>query len=154
MNILRRQPLTTYPQLSLFSQLSDEMNRLFERDFPSMEGRWNVLGGQWQPDVDIETKDKEYVIHADVPGINAKDIKVSMDSGVLTIEGKRETKAEENRENYRCVERNYGSFFRSFRLPDVGSIDKVKAHCHNGVLELKIPKSKSAEQKTIPIISD
>ena len=154
MNLFKRQPLTTTPQLPLFSRLNEEMNRFFESDFPSLTGRWDVLGGQWQPDIDIEQKSNEYVVKADLPGVEVKDIKVSMDNGMLTIEGKRESKVEENKENYRCIERSYGSFFRSVALPDAVVEENIKAHCHNGVLEVIVPKEKSAKLKEIPIISD
>ena len=154
MNLFKRQSLSTLPQLPLFSQLSDEMNRFFERDVPSLGAHWDVMAGQWQPSIDIEQKDKEYIVRADVPGVKTKDIEVSMDNGMLTIEGKRETKVEENRENYRCIERSFGTFYRSVRLPDAADAQKIRAHCHDGVLEVSVPKTPAAKQKTIEVISD
>jgi len=154
MNFLTRRPLSTLPQLPLFSQLSDEMNSFFERDLPSMGTRWDTKASNWQPAIDIEKKDKEYVIRADIPGVDAKDIKVSMESGMLVIEGKRETKTEENKEDYHCIERNYGSFYRAVGLPEAVDAEKIRAHNHNGVLEINVPKSTSATQKFIPVHSD
>jgi HSP20 family protein len=154
MNFFKRQQLSNTPQMPLFSRLNEEMNRFFDRDFPALSSRWDVLGGEWQPDIDVEQKSSEYIVRADLPGVDVKDIKVAMDNGMLTIEGKRETKAEENKENFRCIERSYGSFYRSFALPEAVVEKNIKAHCHNGVLEITVPKAKSAKLKEIPIISD
>ncbi len=154
MNLFKRQALSTLPQLPLFSQLSDEMNRFFDRDLHSLENRFDVMGTQWQPAIDIEQKDKEYVIRADVPGVEPKDIKVFLDNGLLTIEGKRDTKAEVNKEDYRCIERSYGSFYRCVRLPEAVEAENIKAHNHNGVLEVTIPRAMSSNQKAIPVLSD
>ena len=134
MSLFKRQQLSTMPHLPLFSRLNDEMNRFFESDLPTFSSRWDVLGGQWQPDLDIEQKSTEYIVRADLPGVDVKDIKVSMDNGMLTIEGKRETKAEENRDNYRLVERSFGNFYRSVALPEAVVEKNIKAHCHNVVL--------------------
>ncbi|WP_164735589.1 Hsp20/alpha crystallin family protein [Marinobacter sp. NP-4(2019)] len=154
MSLLKRKSLSAFPQLPLASQLSEEMNRLMEREFPLLGRHWETLGGQWQPDVDIEQKANEYLITVDIPGVDPKDISVSMDNGMLTIEGKRESKVEEKKENYRCIEREYGSFYRSFSLPDAGESDKIKAHVHNGVLEITVPKLESTKQKKIEVHVD
>lgn len=154
MNLLTRQPLSTLPHLPLFSQLSEEMNRFFEQDLTSLGGRWETLAGQWQPNIDVEKKENEYVVRADIPGVNAKDIKVSMDNGMLTIEGKRETKTEENKENYHCIERSCGNFYRAIALPEAVDSENIKAHNHNGVLEITIPKSTAKKQHFIQVLAD
>ena len=128
MNLFKRQPLTTTSHLPLFSQLSDEMNQYFDRDLGTFGRNWEALSGNWQPAIDIEKKDKEYVIRADVPGVKSKDIKVTMENGMLIIDGKRETKAEENKENYHCIERSYGHFHRAIGLPDAINTNKIEAH--------------------------
>jgi HSP20 family protein len=154
MNLFKRQPLATSSHLPLFSQLSDEMNHFFDQDFGSLGKNWGTLSGNWQPAIDIEKKDKKYIIRADVPGVKSKDIKVTMENGMLTIEGKRETKVEENKENYHCIERNYGNFYRAVGLPDAVNSDKIEAHNRNGVLEIIVPKSASSEQKMIQVHDD
>jgi HSP20 family protein len=154
MSLLKRKSLSNFHSLPLFSQLSEEMNRLWERDAPLMSRSWETLGGQWNPDVDIEQKEDKYLVTVDIPGVDPKDIKVAMDNGMLTIEGKRESKAEEKRENYRCVEREFGSFYRSFSLPDATEAQKIKAHIHGGVLEVTVPKLESAKQKKIQVVID
>ena len=154
MNLFKRQQLTTPSHLPLFSQLNEEMNHFFDRDLGSFDKSWETSSGNLQPAIDIEKKDNVYVIRADVPGVRSKDIKVTMESGMLTIEGKRETKAEENKQNYHCIERSFGNFYRAIGLPDAINIDKIEAHNRNGVLEITVPKSASSEQKMIQVHDD
>jgi HSP20 family protein len=77
-----------------------------------------------------------------------------MDNGNLIIEGKRDTKAEQNKDNFRMVERNYGGFYRSLYLADAAEAKGIKAHCHNGVLEVKVPLAEAAQHKKIEVIVD
>ena len=121
MSIFKHQQLSTQPQMPIFSQLSDEMNRFLSRDFPMYSRATDLLSGEWAPDADIEQKENSYIVRADIPGVNPKDIKVSMDNDNLIIEGKRNTKTEENKDNYRRVERNFGAFYRCFNLPDAAT---------------------------------
>ncbi len=154
MTLFKRQPLTSMPQLPMFSQLQEEMQQLWNRDFPHLGKQWELLGDRWQLDVDVKQKDDMYIVKADIPGVEPKDIKVSMEGGNLIIEGKRESEVEKYKDEYRCIERNYGSFYRSFTLPDACEADKIKAHSHNGVLEITIPKASSAKQKKIEVKID
>jgi len=153
MSLFNRQSLSTLPSLPLFSQLSDEMNRFWNTD-SLLARRQGDLLGDWQPNIDIEQKNNMYLIKADIPGVNPKDIKVTMDNGNLVIEGRRESKVEENRDNYRCVERSYGSFYRSMNLPDASDAKGIEAHSHNGVLEVTVPISETAKHKKIEIKVD
>ena len=160
MSIFKRLAPTTatqaplFPQLPLFSQLNDEISRFFERDYPLSGERLSSLEGQWFPSVDIEQQDGKYLLKADIPGVDPKDIKISIENGQLTIEGKRESKLEENKDNYRRVERSSGSFYRSFSLPDANEDKDIQAHCSNGVLEITIPRTESAKKKKIEVIVD
>ena len=153
MSLFNRQPLTTLPSLPLFSQLSDEMNHFWGKD-NLLTRRQGDLMTDWLPDVDIEQKKNMYLVRADIPGVAPEDIKVSMDNGNLIIEGKRENKVLDNRENYRCVERSYGSFYRSFNLPDATDAKTIEAHSRNGVLEVSVPITASAKQKKIEVKVD
>lgn len=153
MSLFKRQPSTALSTLPLFSRLSDEMNRFWEQD--SLFGRRQTdLLGDWQPDIDVEQKNHLYLIRADIPGVDPKDIKVSMDNGNLIIEGNRESKVEENKENYRFVERAYGSFYRSLNLPDTSDSKGIEAHCKNGVLEVTVPITETASKKKIEVSVD
>lgn len=116
--------------------------------------RWNVSQqDKYFPDCDIkETKDA-YVLSVEVPGIAKESINISVEEGVLTISGEKKEAKEENVENYHATERIYGSFRRSFALPDDTDTDKIKAECKDGLLTVSIPKSeeKKPEVKTIKI---
>lgn len=151
----QHQPLSTIQQLPIFSQLSDEMNQFFGRDLPLFSRQSDLLSGEWQPATDIEQRDNRYIVRADIPGVDPKDIKVSMENGNLIIEGKRETKMEENNKNYHRVERSYGSFYRCINLPDASEEPKkIEAHCNKGVLEVIVPKLASSAQHKIEIKVD
>ena len=154
MSLFKRQQLSTLPQLPIFSRLSDEMNHFFAHDNPLFNQDTGLLAGEWAPNADIEQRDNRYIVRADIPGVNPKEIKVSMDNGNLIIEGKRETKVEENRDNYRRIERNFGSFYRCFSFPDASDAKQIEAHCNNGVLEVIVPKAVSAKQHRIEVKVD
>lgn len=152
MSLFKHQPLSTIPQLPMFSQLSDEMNHFFGRDLPIFGRQPDLLSNEWRPATDIEQRDNRYIVRADIPGVDPKDIKVTMESGNLIIEGKRETKVEENKQNYRHIERSFGSFYRCINLPDASDESKkIEAHCNKGVLEIIVPKMGAAVHKKIEI---
>lgn len=153
MSLFKHHPLASMQQLPMFSQLSDEMNQFFGRDLP-MFGRQTDLS-EWQPATDIEQKDNRYIVRADIPGVDPKDIKVTMENGNLIIEGKRESKVEENKKNYHRVERSFGSFYRCINLPDCcNEHAKIEAHCNKGVLEVIVPKLGSSVQNKVEIKVD
>tara|TARA_B110000902_G_C14127022_1_gene520467 strand:- start:357 stop:824 length:468 start_codon:yes stop_codon:yes gene_type:complete len=155
MSLFKHQPLSTMPQLPIFSQLSDEMNQFFGRDLPLFGRQSDLLPSEWQPAIDIEQRDNRYMVRADIPGVDPKDIKVSMENGSLIIEGKRETKVEENKKNYSRVERSFGSFYRCIDLPDASNESKkIEAHCNKGVLEIIVPKMSAAAHQRIEIKVD
>lgn len=102
---------------------------------------WDVV-----PAVDISEKDKEYEIAAELPGLNEKDIEVKVSNGNLTIKGEKKEEREEHDKNYHLSERHYGSFVRSFRLPDGVDADKIEAAFSKGVLTVKLPKTAEAQK--------
>ncbi|MDY7033158.1 MAG: Hsp20/alpha crystallin family protein [Thermodesulfobacteriota bacterium] len=106
---------------------------------------------EWLPTADIsETKDK-LLIKAELPGLDAKDINVSVSGDLLTIKGEKKKEEEDKNEHHHCVERYYGSFQRSFRLPVNVQSDKVEATFEKGVLNITLPKSEEAKKKEIEI---
>ena len=126
-----------------------------------MDSLWNRFFGErpftrpfteeWSPSVDIsETKDK-LLIKAELPGLEAKDVNVSISGDLLIIKGEKEKEKEEKDENYHCVERYYGSFQRSFRLPVNVQGDKVEATFDKGLLKITLPKVEEAKKKEIEI---
>jgi len=131
--------------------LQKEIDRLFERFW---EPRWDefpVLGGEWAPSLDLsETKDV-IVVKAEIPGIEPKEIQVSLQDQVLMIKGEKKQEKEEKDEHYFRKERLYGAFARSIRLPVPVAGEKVSAAFKNGVLTVTLPKTPAAKGTTIPI---
>lgn len=107
----------------------------------------------WIPAIDIREEEKQFVLHADLPGVDPANIEVTLDNGVLTIRGRRELAEREERKGYRRVERVSGEFFRRFSLPDTADSNSVKARCTNGVLEVVIPKQPQVLPRRISVES-
>lgn len=130
--------------------LKHEMDRVFDR---FLEGRWDEFPslGDWTPQMDIsETKDS-LVAKVEVPGMDSKDIQISLQDNLLTIKGEKRHEREEKDEHYHRVERAYGSFTRSVRLPVAVDASKVTATFKNGLLTVTLPKTPSARGTTIPV---
>lgn len=132
-----------------FDSLRREMDRLWDRFGTERPLEW--VGGEWTPSLDVsETKDK-VVVKAEAPGIDPKEMEISMSGGVLTLKGEKKKEREEKEENYHLVERSYGSFSRSVRLPAEVQEDKVKASYKDGVLTITLPKTERAKDRAIKI---
>jgi HSP20 family protein len=101
--------------------------------------------------VDVEEKEDQYVITADVPGVEKKDIKVSVEDGVLTIKTEKADKNEEDTKGYKHYERSSGNIQRTFKITDSLDADSISASCKNGVLTVSVPKKEKAKAKTIKI---
>lgn len=142
--------LTRYEPWSLLDDLHKELNRLFEARVGAGEPE---ATSDWIPAVDIKDEQDKFVIHADVPGVDPKDIEITMENGVLAIKGQRETETKEEREGYRRVERARGTFYRRFSLPDTADADKITAKSRNGVLEIVIPKHERVQPRKIAVES-
>lgn len=141
--------LVRYEPWTLLNQLHSEIDKLFDTRATG-EGA-TVAASDWVPAVDIKEETSRYVIHADVPGVDPKDIEVHMENGVLSIKGERKSDKEEEREGYKRVERVRGTFFRRFSLPDTADADGIKAKAKDGVLELTIPKQEKLQPRRIQI---
>jgi HSP20 family protein len=135
-----------YKPLSLLDQLQREMSTLFNAPVVA-----NFGSEEWAPAVDIKDEKDKFIIHADLPGVKTEDIDVSVDNGVLTIKGERKSVKEEEKDDYKRVERFSGSFMRRFTLPDGANVDKISAKTKNGVLDLVVPKTEKTKSKRIDI---
>lgn len=134
------------------SDLQDEINRLFDVSLP---GAGNGSGAsEFLPQVDIKDEKDHYLVKADLPGIDPKNLDVSLNENILTIRGKKEDESVEKKEGYVRMERSTGTFCRQFSLPDVLDAEKIKAKCRHGVLEVVIPKSKKSSMHKIDIKSE
>lgn len=139
----------TQPQ---FRNLETGMKQFLDQFFANeQDDQSNVVTSQWQPRVDIKEEPKRFVIAADIPGVDPKDIEIHMDKGVLTLKGERnaETKTEDGK--FTRVERVHGSFYRRFALPDTADADQISATGKHGVLEIVIPKKAEAAPRRIAI---
>jgi len=113
----------------------------------------DVVTSRWRPAVDIKEEKDRFVIYADLPGVDPKDIEITMDQGVLTLKGERSEETKEEREGYKRVERVNGSFYRRFSLPDTADADRIEAEGKNGVLEITLPKHEKVEARKITVKS-
>ena len=140
--------LDLIPRTSSFVPGRTIMDRFFrEWDLPVLFEE----GKPWVPAFDISENDKEYVVTAEVPGMDAKDLDVSLSDGILTVKGEKKQEKEDKGENYHRVERSYGSFHRSFRIPGKVKAEKVDASYKDGGLKLTLPKAETSEAKRIEV---
>jgi HSP20 family protein len=144
MNLMRYEPW------SLFDQMRRDLDRVM--DTRTAEGS-SMATSDWVPAVDIKEEPNDFVIVADIPGVDPKDIEVHMESGTLTIKGQKESEKKEEREGYKRVERSFGSFYRRFGLPDTADPEKISAASRNGVLEVRIGKHEKQQPRKISVNS-
>jgi HSP20 family protein len=139
--------------LSLLNQL------LQEPDFSGLLNPTLATRGEpdaitdWVPAVDIREETDRFVLHADLPGVDPENIEVTMEDGVLTIQGSRDSEHREEHDNYQRYERVSGKFLRRFSLPDTANGDEVAAITKHGVLEVTIPKQHKVEARKIDVKS-
>jgi HSP20 family protein len=132
--------------------MSNRLNRVFGR-FPLTRemDKDTMVAFDWAPSVDISESSEEFVIKAEIPGVNKDDVKVSIDDGVVSIQGERKQEKEEKDKKFHRVERSYGSFLRTFSLPSNIDDAKVQAQFKDGLLTVRLPKSASAKPKTVEV---
>lgn len=133
--------------------LHDEFRQMMDRFLENDEGtdQSNVVTSQWAPRVDIREEAKRFVIEADIPGVDPKDIEVHMDKGILSIRGERKSEQAVEEGNYTRVERSRGVFHRRFALPDSADPEGISATGKHGVLEISIPKRPETTPRKIEI---
>jgi len=123
------------------------MGSLFDWD-PFREVRPSLTMPEWRPRADVRETDKAYQIDVELPGVDEKDVEVTMTDDLMTVRGEKKAEREEKEEGYYLAERTYGSFQRSFRLPEDVDADKIGAEFSKGVLRVTLPKSPEAQAKT------
>jgi HSP20 family protein len=130
-----------------------EFDRLFRDAFPTMFGDREAEPSTrpWAPAVDIYENENNIVLKAELPGVDPKDVEVRVEDNTLYLKGERKFEKETKEENYHRIERSYGSFARSFALPNSIDAEKVAAECKDGLLTLTLPKREEAKPKTIKI---
>ncbi|MDD3814705.1 MAG: Hsp20/alpha crystallin family protein [Desulfocapsaceae bacterium] len=134
---------------SVFSEMDDMLQKMWY-DFPFHNLGENV-DLKWSPRLDVSETDKALEVVADLPGMDKKDINVSLDGDLLTIKGEKKEVKESKDKHYHSIERRSGSFYRALRLPVDVENDKIEANFKDGVLTLTLPKSKKAAKKVAQI---
>lgn len=141
--------ITRYNPMRDLVTLSDRLNRMFEGTFPSEKD--TELTGSWMPAVDIYESEQTIEIKADLPGMTEKDVDVTVENNTLTIKGERKFAWEDKQDNCHRIERRYGSFYRSFHLPNTVDVTKISADFKDGILNLTLPKREETKPKKIAI---
>jgi len=144
MSLIRYQPWNN------LNRLQHELSQMF--DLPTQQNADDAINtSDWSPAVDVKEEEKQFLIHADLPGVDPNDIEVHMENGMLTLNGERESEKKDEREGYKRIERMRGTFFRRFSLPDSADGDAISAKSNNGVLEITIPKKATEQSRRISV---
>jgi HSP20 family protein len=149
MNLIKWDP---FRELEDVSSRLNRMNRIFGRtSLRTGTDNEMMAVADWMPSVDISETDTAYLIKGEIPGVKKEDVKVTIQDGMLTIQGERKIEKEEKDKKFHRVECSYGSFVRSFRVPDDADESAVKAEFKDGMLNVTLPKSAKAKAKSINV---
>ena len=147
--------ITRWGPFRELEDMNDRLNRMFGRSMLARTGteptRDPLTVFDWAPTVDIIESSEDFQIKADLPEVKKEDVKVSVDAGVLRIEGERKQEKEEKGKKYHRTERSYGSFLRTFTLPDNIDESKIAASFKDGVLNVRLQKAEKAKPKAIDV---
>ncbi|MFW6127396.1 MAG: Hsp20/alpha crystallin family protein [Thermodesulfobacteriota bacterium] len=150
----KSQELARWTPFREVSRLRDEMDRLWEDFFGSEPRARFPMTGEWLPAVDISDTADTVTVKVEIPGMEAKDVDVSLSGNVLTIKGEKKIDKEAKEENYYMAERSYGSFVRSLKLPAAVQEDKIEARYDQGVLTVTCPKKEEIKPKQVTVKSE
>ncbi len=139
--------LTRWDKLPTFSTLQEDMNRMLDNFFK----RETSFDMGWSPKIDILENDNDVTVKAEIPGVDPKEIDISITGDTLTIKGEKKEEKENKGEHYHRVERSYGSFTRTIDLPAHVNTDKVEAKNIHGVIEITLPKMEKSKAKKISV---
>lgn len=141
----------SYDPFALMHQLQREAGRLFDSRLGGRRERVAAAAGDWVPLVDIQEEENQYVINADVPGVDPADIEVSMERNVLCLRGTRSAQPAAENAVFKRRERSGGGFHRRFVMPETADAEGITAHGKNGVLRVVIPKRQKAQARRIQV---
>jgi HSP20 family protein len=141
--------ITRWDPFRSLASFQEQMNRLFDGTLRTRDGESALT--TWAPAVDIYETENELVIKVDLPDVNEKDLDIRVENNMLTIQGERKFEEKTSRDNYLRVERAYGSFSRSFSLPNTVDTDAIHAEYKNGVLTVQMPKRAEAKPKQVKV---
>ncbi len=143
--------ITRYDPFRDLKNLQEEVNRLFTGNAGRSFDDEGIARGAWHPSVDIYENKEQIVLEAELPGMTREDFDLSIENNVITLRGERRFEKKEDTDNYHRVERAYGSFTRSFTLPNTVSAEGASADYRNGVLRVSIPKREETKARRIEI---
>jgi HSP20 family protein len=143
--------LTRWEPFRELSTLQDRINRAFRESYAGRDRDDSLTTSSFAPAVDVYEDEHKVTLKIEVPGIDEKDIDVQVENNTLTVHGERKIEKEEKEENYRRVERQYGSFTRTFTLPTTVDTESVSATYDKGVLKIALPKKAEAKPKQIKV---
>ena len=143
--------LTRWEPVRELAGLQERMNRLFNDSFSSVTSQESLAAGSFVPPVDVYEDEQGIRLKMEVPGIDEKDIDIRLENNLLTVRGERKLEKETKEENYHRIERSYGSFTRSFSLPNTVNPEEVKAGYARGVLTIQLGKRAEARPKQIKV---
>lgn len=133
-------------------RMQHEIDRLFDTLLPTRNGdETNGEAAVWSPRVDLAETDDAYHIQVDLPGVDRSDVSVSYEDGLLTVSGERKVEQRDQGRSFVRLERAFGHFYRSFRLPSTVQDDKITASYKNGVLEIHVPKAEESKPRRIKV---
>jgi len=143
--------MTTYEPWRMLDQFRRELDHYLGNAGSQSDSDSAIATSAWIPAVDIKEDGQQFLIEADIPGVDPKDIEIHMENAVLTIKGERQSESRQETKDYKRVERIHGSFYRRFGLPDTADPEKVAASGKNGVLQITIPKRAVAQPRKITV---
>ena len=150
--LTRWEPLMRWHPLKELEEMEKRLSTIFGRaPMGGNESKEAISVSQWSPLVDITEDEKEYLVKAEIPEMKKEDIKINVHDEVLTVSGERKYEKEEKGKKFHRVERAYGSFMRSFTLPEDADGSKISAEYKDGLLKVHLPKSEQAKKKSIEV---
>ncbi len=149
MNLIRYEP-TSFPMFREMEEMSERLNRLIGGRVRN-GGKESLTVADWTPVVDIQESDNEYLIKAELPEVRKEDVKVTVENGVLTLQGERKQEKEEKGKKFHRIERSYGVFLRTFTVPLDAEETKVAADFKDGILRVHLPKAEKPRPKAIEV---
>lgn len=142
--------MTHYNPWNIFEQLQHEMNHA-QNYKNRTEDSGDVVTSDWAPAVDIKEENDRYLLIADIPGVDPKDIDIHMENGLLSIKGERNSELKTEHEGFKRIERKHGVFYRRFNMPEGVNPDAIDAKSDNGVLTVSIPKQEAIKPRKITV---
>lgn len=143
--------LTRWEPFHEIEEVTDRLGRVLDRTLRRAFGRESISPADWAPAVDISETDKEYLIKAELPEVRREDVQVNIQDDMLVIRGERRAEKEEKGKRYHRIERSYGTFARSFGIPDDADPTTITAEFKDGILDVHVPKTTEPTKRTIEV---